>query len=175
MAETDRTIRSLHGKNHRKSILTSLEKKLAHVSKDFKSLLETRTKNFKMQKNRREELSKTIFVPTLINTSDRSDKQPRSRLGNHSITRSDTVIDMAPHAPTSRPANSEASLQDQLMIVQESVPTYLQDRLNAVQTIESTIVELGDIFHQLAHLVNEQEEHIQRYGVRQPGSITISR
>lgn len=32
-----------------------------------------------------------------------------------------------------------------------------------MQNIESTIVELGSIFQQLAHMVKEQEETIQRY------------
>ncbi len=31
-----------------------------------------------------------------------------------------------------------------------------------MQNIESTIVELGSIFQQLAHMVKEQEETIQR-------------
>lgn len=31
-----------------------------------------------------------------------------------------------------------------------------------MQNIESTIVELGSIFQQLAHLVKEQEEMVQR-------------
>lgn len=33
-----------------------------------------------------------------------------------------------------------------------------------MQNIESTIVELGQIFTQLAHMVREQEEAVQRYG-----------
>jgi t-SNARE complex subunit (syntaxin) len=32
-----------------------------------------------------------------------------------------------------------------------------------MQNIESTIVELGQIFTQLAHMVKEQEESVQRY------------
>ena len=32
-----------------------------------------------------------------------------------------------------------------------------------MQNIESTIVELGQIFTQLAHMVKEQEEAVQRY------------
>lgn len=35
-----------------------------------------------------------------------------------------------------------------------------------MQNIESTIVELGSIFQQLAHMVKEQEETIQRYEKR---------
>ena len=34
-----------------------------------------------------------------------------------------------------------------------------------MQSIETTIVELGSIFQQLAHMVKEQEEMVQRYVV----------
>lgn len=40
--------------------------------------------------------------------------------------------------------------------------SYIQSRADAMQNIESTIVELGSIFQQLAHMVKEQEETIQR-------------
>ena len=35
---------------------------------------------------------------------------------------------------------------------------YLESRANAMQNIESTIVDLGGIFQQLAHIIKEQEE-----------------
>lgn len=38
---------------------------------------------------------------------------------------------------------------------------YLSQRVNEMQNIESTIVELGDIFQQLSTYVHEQEEQIQ--------------
>lgn len=50
-------------------------------------------------------------------------------------------------------------LQLQLIDEQDS---YIQSRANTMQNIESTIVELGSIFQQLAHMVKEQEETIQR-------------
>lgn len=40
--------------------------------------------------------------------------------------------------------------------------SYIQTRADTMQNIESTIVELGSIFQQLAHMVKEQEETIQR-------------
>ena len=40
--------------------------------------------------------------------------------------------------------------------------TYIQSRATAMESIESTIVELGGIFQQLAHMVKEQEEQIER-------------
>jgi len=46
-----------------------------------------------------------------------------------------------------------------LLYEQES---YLSSRAEAMQDIESTIVELGGIFQQLATMVKEQEEVVQR-------------
>lgn len=40
--------------------------------------------------------------------------------------------------------------------------SYIQSRADTMQNIEATIVELGSIFQQLAHMVKEQEETIQR-------------
>lgn len=45
------------------------------------------------------------------------------------------------------------------VVLQDS---YIQSRADTMQNIESTIVELGSIFQQLAHMVKEQEETIQR-------------
>ncbi len=39
---------------------------------------------------------------------------------------------------------------------------FIRDRANAMQTVESTIVELGTMFNQLATMIKEQEEQIQR-------------
>merc|ERR1719430_2535435 len=39
---------------------------------------------------------------------------------------------------------------------------YYTSRADAMHTIESTIVELGGIFSQLAHMVKEQEEMVGR-------------
>uniref|UniRef100_A0A9J8BE58 Syntaxin 5A n=1 Tax=Cyprinus carpio carpio TaxID=630221 RepID=A0A9J8BE58_CYPCA len=50
-------------------------------------------------------------------------------------------------------------LQLQLIDEQDS---YIQSRADTMQNIESTIVELGSIFQQLAHMVKEQEETVQR-------------
>ena len=41
--------------------------------------------------------------------------------------------------------------------------SYIQSRADTMQNIEQTIVELGSIFQQLATMVKEQEEMVQRY------------
>ena len=40
--------------------------------------------------------------------------------------------------------------------------SYLADRARAIQGVESTIAELADVFKQLAHLIHEQGETVQR-------------
>ncbi|MPC27817.1 Syntaxin-5 [Portunus trituberculatus] len=44
----------------------------------------------------------------------------------------------------------------------EEQDTYLQSRADTMRTIESTIVELGQMFTQLATMVKEQEELVHR-------------
>uniref|UniRef100_A0A7N6AYT7 Syntaxin-5 n=1 Tax=Anabas testudineus TaxID=64144 RepID=A0A7N6AYT7_ANATE len=124
-----------HIQTHSNTIVVSLQSKLASMSNDFKSVLEVRTENLKQQRSRREQFSQP---PSSVLMQDES----RS-LG-------DVAIDM----------DSQANpLQLQLIDEQDS---YIQSRADTMQNIESTIVELGSIFQQLAHMVKEQEETIQR-------------
>ncbi len=57
-------------------------------------------------------------------------------------------------------AGGEQFMQMQLMDNQQN--SYMQQRSTAIESIESTISELGQIFSQLAHMVAEQRETVQR-------------
>lgn len=48
------------------------------------------------------------------------------------------------------------------MLLYDDSDQYVQQRAETMQNIESTIVELGGIFQQLAHMVKEQEEMVER-------------
>jgi syntaxin 5 len=52
----------------------------------------------------------------------------------------------------------------QLLLMEEAQPqnAYIQERGRAIESIETTIQELGGIFSQLAQMVSEQGEQIQR-------------
>jgi len=52
----------------------------------------------------------------------------------------------------------------QLLLMEEAQPTntYIQERGQAIEAIERTINELGGIFGQLATMVSEQGEMLQR-------------
>lgn len=58
-------------------------------------------------------------------------------------------------------AHHQQHQQQQMMLYDES-DNYVQQRAETMQNIESTIVELGGIFQQLAHMVKEQDEMVER-------------
>lgn len=69
-------------------------------------------------------------------------------------------IDLDASQPLLASGTSGAN-QTQMMLYDES-DQYVQERAETMQNIESTIVELGGIFQQLAHMVKEQEEMVER-------------
>lgn len=59
--------------------------------------------------------------------------------------------------------NNSATIQTQTLLqFEDQTNSYLEERANTMQSIESTIVELGTIFTQLTTLVHQQEEMITR-------------
>lgn len=136
-----------HIQTHSNTIVVSLQSKLASMSNDFKSVLEVRTENLKQQRSRREQFSQppVSSSPLMANNFKSS-----VLMQDESRSMGDVAIDM----------DSQTNpLQLQLIDEQDS---YIQSRADTMQNIESTIVELGSIFQQLAHMVKEQEETIQR-------------
>ncbi|XP_037117016.1 syntaxin-5a isoform X1 [Syngnathus acus] len=165
-----------HIQTHSTTIVVSLQSKLASMSNDFKSVLEVRTENLKQQRSRREQFSQppAASSPLMANNfrsrkkgaqEPHAAREPRNDyqgfttsnvkessvlMQDESRSLGDVAIDM----------DSQANpLQLQLIDDQDS---YIQSRADTMQNIESTIVELGSIFQQLAHMVKEQEETIQR-------------
>ncbi|XP_063732439.1 LOW QUALITY PROTEIN: syntaxin-5a [Eleginops maclovinus] len=164
-----------HIQTHSNTIVVSLQSKLASMSNDFKSVLEVRTENLKQQRSRREQFSQPpVSASPLMANNFRSRKkgaqepqaarEPRygyqgnttSNLKESSVLMQDESRSMGDVAID---MDSQSSLATQLIDEQDS---YIQSRSDTMQNIESTIVELGSIFQQLAHMVKEQEETIQR-------------
>ncbi|CAJ0589540.1 unnamed protein product [Cylicocyclus nassatus] len=145
------------GTGHTQLVVVGLQSKLASVSKDFQSVLEISTENLKHQKSRREKFSHADHLPTSLPSSS-SGSNVRSRLleddNQHGVPRNSSVtLDMG--------AMEQMRVQQQ-MTLQDQSDSYAQARSNAMETIEGSISELGQIFAQLASLVSEQGEMITR-------------
>lgn len=141
-----------HLQSHSGSIVLALQSKLAAMSTDFKQILEVRTENLKQQKNRRDQFSNAV-----VNTS----LPPSAVAGHHQgsvlLHEQDDVSINLENAPLISQRN-----QTQTMLMYDETDNYLRNRAETMQNIESTIVELGGIFQQLAHMVKEQEEMVER-------------
>ncbi|KAH6916925.1 integral membrane protein sed5 [Coprinopsis sp. MPI-PUGE-AT-0042] len=159
---------------HNKNVTMLLQSKLASISMTFKDVLELRTQNMKESKSRTEQFMYT--ASTAANQTPPSMLYGRSTpdpMGDGtSMTRRDTkgknrapqdgdvlALDLDSAEAGDGSSNGGALMQMQLV---EQQDTYIQQRSSAIESIETTIAELGQIFTQLAHMVAEQRETVQR-------------
>ncbi|XP_065280302.2 syntaxin-5 isoform X2 [Dermacentor albipictus] len=150
-----------HMQSHSNSVVVSLQSKLASMSNDFKSILEVRTENLKHQKSRREQFGSQGVSAAL----------PPSAMGGGSVLLADEYASRQQGAGggdfltinmDEGPRHRQQQQQQQQQLLLDEQDAYIQSRADTMASIESTIVELGSIFQQLAHMVKEQEEMVQR-------------
>ncbi|CAG7926947.1 unnamed protein product [Penicillium olsonii] len=154
---------------HNDNVVVMLQGKLADVGASFKEVLEVRTKNIQASRTRTENFVSSVSSKSqnaldtqrsdspLYNPAGRRTPQPGYQ-GNSS-----DLLTLEPSNPS--PLGRPSFQSDQQLIVMEegeSSNTYVQARGEAIEAIERTISELGGIFGQLAQMVSEQSEMIQR-------------
>lgn len=137
---------------HNKNIVLMLQGKLSDVGANFKDVLEVRTKNIQASRSRTENFISSVSQHT----------QPPS------LQQSASPLYGTPNRGTPSPGADLLSLNpvndQQMLMMEEAAPqgAYIQQRGEAIEAIEKTISELGSIFGQLAQMVSEQSEMIQR-------------
>ncbi|XP_068681460.1 syntaxin-5-like [Montipora foliosa] len=148
-----------HLQTHSSTVVLSLQSKLARMSKDFKGVLELRTENLKQQKERREQFSQGSAADSLPPTAMQGSVLQRSNTARGMGQNSSDAVAIDMDQVDNRPHVSNDMSQMQIVEQQDD---YIHARATAMENIESTIVELGTIFQELAHMVKEQEEQIER-------------
>ncbi|CAG8760599.1 15559_t:CDS:2, partial [Acaulospora colombiana] len=115
----------------------------------FKDELEIRTQNMKASKDRREQF---MFSSNIQTTSVPAANSPlyNTQRGNEHRNTDFLALDM-----------SSGQVQQQQLQFIEQQDNYIESRVTAIESIESTIAELGNIFQQLAQMVAEQRETVQ--------------
>ncbi len=156
---------------HNKNVVVLLQGKLADVGVNFKDVLEVRTKNLQASRSRQQNFLSDASAHSqapqdsqqsaspLYNTPTKSrTPQPGYQNSNHDI------LNLDPSSSTSALLQSGPQSDQQLLLMEEGAPTntYINMRGEAITTIEQTINELGSVFGQLAAMVSEQGEQIQR-------------
>ncbi|XP_073989336.1 syntaxin 5 [Rhodnius prolixus] len=161
--EARQSTKSQHLCSHSSTVVLSLQAKLASMSSQFKQVLELRTENLKEAKRRREQFSQgpvSTSLPAAAVAGQGGSNQGSVLLAAQN---DHSVIDLAGSTVAGGRNHNSPSYQQQMMIAYDDhTDQYLSSRAEAMQNIESTIVELGGIFQQLAHMVKEQEEMVDR-------------
>jgi len=134
---------------HSDTVITYLNSKLASTTKDFKEVLQIRTENLKTQQERRQRLTGTSVSASSL---------PNRAHSESALYK--THIDSLPESPPRM--GDDVIINMPLMTIQRQQDDYTLSRATAVENIERTIVELSSIFQQLATLVSEQGDMIQR-------------
>lgn len=136
---------------HNKNVVFLLQGKLTDVSVNFKDVLEVRTKNIQASRARTENFVSSVSAhipPTISQSASPLYSAPK----RGSIGAGQDLLSLSPVG------------DQQLLMMEEAQPqnSYIQQRGEAIEAIERTISELGGIFGQLATMVSEQSEMIQR-------------
>ncbi|KAI8805019.1 t-SNARE [Cladochytrium replicatum] len=158
---------------HSAHVITNLQSRLASTSSVFKNILEIRTQNMKEQKSRRDQYSYVpaggTSTPMRSGGSSSSNSPGLAGLGPSMLApqsdsplynpipnqdgrhSSDVVIDFGTGGGQQLvQATSSANLE------------YIESRAQAIESIESTIAELGQIYQHFTQIVMAQREMVQR-------------
>lgn len=144
-----------------------LQNKVTDVAANFKDVLEVRTKNIQASRSRTENFVSSVSARSQSHLDDsRSESPLYQNAGSRQRTPQASTNDLLTLEPsnTSTLMKSGGHSEHQLLLMEEAQPTnmYIQERGQAIEAIERTINELGSIFGQLASMVTEQGEMLQR-------------
>ncbi|WVW78089.1 hypothetical protein I302_100040 [Kwoniella bestiolae CBS 10118] len=162
---------------HNSNVVMLLQSRLANMGMGFKDVLELRTQNMKASKDRTEQFMHTAAnasLPPPSNNSllfsqsggpgsgfDRKGKNRASPIPDDGKT-DFLALDIDGDRGESGVVKGGGGGDYQQMQLVEQQNDYIQSRSTAIESIESTIAELGSIFSQLAGMVAEQRETVQR-------------
>jgi len=135
--------------SHSDTIISFLNTKLASTTKDFTEVLQVRTGNLKIKQERQK----------FFTGSNASKQSTPTRSNSGTSVLYTSSIESLPDSPA-RTGGEVAIMMPQMMLAQQD--DYTTSRAAAVENIERILVELGGIFQQLASLVAEQGDMLQR-------------
>lgn len=162
---------SKHEARNSTAIVDNLKQQLMTTTKSFQEVLQVRTTNLKEQNQRRKQ-----FEAGAGGATGSSSSSSLSATGNAAVRKRggnpfDALMNQAAsHKATMVSGDNEATTEDALvgpdLLQSQSLlvaapleqDDYLTSRAQAVENIESTIVELGEMYKRLVHIVGMQEE-----------------
>ena len=143
--------------DHSENVVHSLKGRLGATADGFKKVLKMRTDSLAAQQDRRSHFMANQSAAPIFNTQNVA-----LDLGQGSVGASQQQM----------PGGAAAPSQRLSMVRAPGETTYQQARADAVRQVEGTIVELGQIFDQLATMVSEQGELVERIDANVDDTVT---
>ena len=141
---------------HSATVVDMLKGKLADVSVGFREVLEVRTQNIQASRARTDKFVADVRPPSPPTT--RESKSSLYQMAGQQQQQQQNPEEVL--LTIEEPAASSG--QQMALMEQGGQGSYIHARGEAIETIERTISELGRIFGQLAQMVGEQGNTIQR-------------
>lgn len=157
--------------DHSHTVVDNLRTRLKDATQEFKDVLTLRTENMKIHKERKQQYSmqpdsgvmermpllSRDHAPGTASSSSSTSRTASSLFGGQVRHRRDTSA-AATFTGVHGHAGAGGYMQQQMV----QADTYQSSRAEALHNVETTIVELGSIFTQLAEMVAAQGEMAQR-------------
>mmetsp|Transcript_38531 Transcript_38531/g.108933 ORF Transcript_38531/g.108933 Transcript_38531/m.108933 type:complete len:340 (-) Transcript_38531:113-1132(-) len=151
---------------HSTTVVDNLRSRLKDATKEFKDVLTMRTDNLKVHQNRRQmysasqtgSASNLPAAPLGLGGQGLMLPQASRPKSAHELFGGAPKGSLQGGAGENTPLLSNGGLQQQQLQLAAPQDSYMSTRAEALRNVESTIVELGGIFQQLAHMVQQQGE-----------------
>lgn len=147
--------------DHSENVVESLKGRLGATAQGFQKVLKMRTDSLAAQQDRRAHFVGTKYTAPMF---DQSSSSVALDLGQGSLG--------ASARPDGFAQSQSGAVQGTALMRRPGETTYQEARADAVRQVESTIVELGQIFNQLATMVTEQGEQVERIDANVEDTVT---
>ncbi|CAF4234015.1 unnamed protein product [Adineta steineri] len=159
--ENTAQFKSEDSKTHNTLVVSTLRSNITTMSNGFKAIRDAQIQNMKKQKTRRDNFSRStvalsLTAPSSVTNSKTNQPSILFRDDNQSAHEDATIISMDSEQRFHSP------LKQQMQKIDEADMEY---RLQTMQRIEQTIVEVGDSLTQLATIIHEQKESIEKIDI----------
>ncbi|CDF32133.1 Syntaxin [Chondrus crispus] len=151
-----------HAGDHSENVVDSLKGRLGATAEGFKKVLKMRTDSLAAQQDRRSHF---------MGANQPSAPMFTQPAGNVALDLGQGSLGAAASGSTGH-AGTAGTTQHLSLMRRPGETTYQDARADAVRQVESTIVELGQIFNQLATMVSEQGELVERIDANVEETVT---
>jgi syntaxin 5 len=154
--------------SHNGNVVCQLNADILLAQKDFKTVLDTRASKMKELQNRKDTLAgpRTIFTTQHTSIIAQSGQKPQPTF--HPATNGLQMGAITPLNGHSMPADysdfddQNGQSNQKLLFAPLKVNQYYESRETAINEVEKTIHEFGQLFVRLTSMISEQQEMVER-------------